>query len=450
MDSFGWPEIWLSTATKTMISVNYKMYFTYSPFLMKIFGLDLWHWGLILTLPEILIAIFSLAAVLVYRWPPNKVNSFLMLLVALTSIWQPLGIWFVHDMNTFYWILANRFVFGLGFAILNVTIGSVIGSFTCESIRGKATGLVEFSWTLADYVLPLIGVLLRTTPISTTYYIQAGVGLLVAAMIYVRFPKQRKYLAKSVYLVAKISEETSLLVTERSDDVKRLGIVETLKKRKVIGICIWAVLSTSYMLMFSFFGIWLEEEYGLDSDKVGLYYFFSFTIAETISFIYMSVLSDIVGLLRSSYSMAVVTVIAGLIFGAFSAYMSLNVSLFMVALFIFSWEIMFVSIMAYCTTIAVSKDPYIMSIIRWTAIGAGGVLWVAVGPALWKYVGRLIVIYPSLPISQYGGVFLVMTVSILLGMVIMRLGQQSFFPENEQKLISQGNRMLQNPKTAFG
>merc|ERR1719320_1113063 len=162
-------------------------------------------------------------------------------------------------MNTFYWILANRFVFGLGFAILNVTIGSVIGSFTCESIRGKATGLVEFSWTLADYVLPLIGVLLRTTPISTTYYIQAGVGLLVAAMIYIRFPKQRKYLAKSVYLVAKISEETSLLVTERSDDVKRLGIVETLKKRKVIGICIWAVLCTSNMLMFTFFGIWLEE-----------------------------------------------------------------------------------------------------------------------------------------------------------------------------------------------
>jgi len=99
---FGWFEIILSAAAKTMINLNYKFHFTYTPFLMEDFGLSLQQWGVILTAPEWMMVAVSALTVFLNRYPPNKVNSFFMCFTVLPNILQPLGIYFFPTMSVFY------------------------------------------------------------------------------------------------------------------------------------------------------------------------------------------------------------------------------------------------------------------------------------------------------------------------------------------------------------
>jgi len=134
----------------------------------------------------------------------------------------------------------------------------VIGDFTSEKVRGKAMGVLEFSWTLADYIMPLIGVLLKAAPISLVYYIQGGASFIIVIGLYIRYPKKAK---SDVGFIPVPLEEGTPLISRGSDGrvIQTRTIMNTLRDRKVVGMCIWAILVTAYMLMFSFVGLWLRD-----------------------------------------------------------------------------------------------------------------------------------------------------------------------------------------------
>jgi len=422
-DTFDWPEILLSTAAKTIVNLNYKFFFTYTPFFIQGYGLSLQQWGLILTMPELMMVVCSAATAVLAAYPPNNVNSFFMCLLVLPNVLLPLGIALFPTMSVYWWILTNRLVFGIAFAVINTTVSGVIGDFTPESIRGKAVGSVEFSWTLADYLMPLLGVLLRVAPIYVVFYVQAAIGFVIAVLLYIRYPKRAKNdprLSNS-----KMAEITPLIVNEAKGETRELSILSILMNRKAIAISVWALFSMSYMVMFAFVGVWLKEDFGLDSAQVGLAFFIGFTIGETISFLYNLLLSDYIGLLRSVYIMTVILTIAGLVFGIFSASLKLIPALVLVGLSITATEAMYISTFAYATTKNVCNNPTLMSTILWTAVNAGKAIWVAIGPVIWTSTGEYLNNHKGINVSQFGAIYFLTTLTILLSVIILEMGQQS-------------------------
>jgi len=422
-DNFGWPEIILSTAAKTIITLNYKFVFTYTPFLIQDYGLSLQQWGVILTMPELMMVICSAITVFLAPYPPHQVNSFFMCLLVLPNVLLPLGIELFPNISIYYWILANRLVFGISYSVINATIGGVIGGFTSESIRGKAVGFVEFSWTLCDYLMPLLGVLLRVAPTSAVWYAQAAFGFLIAIALYIRFPKKAKHYSTIDH--SQISELQPLIAKEAKGDRNEPSFLQLLIDRKVIGIVVWGVLSMSYMLMFAYIGVWLQGDFGLNSEQVGLAFFFCFTVAETLSFFYNVLLSDYVGLLRSVYIMTVICTILGLIFGIFSKSLTLIPAILLIGLSNAASEAMYITTFAYATTKKVCINPSLISTILWTSVNAGKAIWVAVGPAMWTAVGEFLDRNKDIHVSQFGATFFLTTVIICVSVIFLEIGQQS-------------------------
>jgi len=422
-DNFGWPEIILSLAAKTSINLNYKFVFTYTPFLIQDYGLSLQQWGVILTMPELMMVVCSAITVFLAPYPPHQVNCFFMCLLVLPNVLQPLGIALFPNISIYYWVLANRLVFGISFSVINATISGVIGGFTSESIRGKAVGSVEFSWTLCDYLMPLLGVLLRVAPTYVVWYAQAAIGFIVAVVLYIRFPKKAKNYSTIDH--SKISELQPLIVNEAKGDCHEPSYLQLLIDRKVIGIVVWGLLSMSYMLMFAYVGVWLQGDFGLNSAQVGLAFFFCFTVAETFSFFYNVLLSDYVGLLRSVYIMTVILTVLGVVFGVFSASLTLIPAILLIGLSIVASEAMYISTFAYATTKEVCRNPSLIATILWTSVNAGKALWVAVGPAMWTAVGEFLDSNKDIHVSQFGATYFLSTVIIFVSVIILEIGQQS-------------------------
>jgi len=201
------------------------------------------------------------------------------------------------------------------------------------------------------------------------------------------------------------------------------SILNILRKRKVIGIIIFSVLSMANMLLIAYVGVWLREDFGLNSAQVGLAYFFAFTLAETFGFIYMGCLSDYVGLLRSAYIMTGLLTVLGFTFVFLSSSINLIWSSILIGFSIVATEVMFISVFAYSTTKEVSSNPNLMSTILWTSVNGGKGIWVAVGPTLWVSMGKFVNSHEGIFFSQFGIIYLWETTFILLAVIILMIGQ---------------------------
>jgi len=427
-ERFGWSEIILSMLAKTLLNLNYKFHYVYEPFLLEDFGLNLQQWGVIQTTNELVMVIGAAVAFLLSKYPPYRVTPFFILLTVVPSILMPLASSVFSSISAFYWILANRIIFGIGMSISNVLIWGVVGNFTSERVRGRAMGATEFSWTLADYLMPLAGFLLEDSSVWVVYYSQAGAGIIVALLLYWRYPTwsvSNDSVETYPFPVDTCLEESKPLIGGVKKRKTKLSFVDTIKNRKVVGVCVWAVLATAFLLSIAFFGIWLRGDYGFNSAQVGLAFFFAFTIPETCTFLYMSFLSDYIGLLRSAYFATFCFASVGLLFGIFCHRLKLAYTILLFAITVFNVEVMFVSTLAYATTNGVSDDPALMSSILYTSFGIGKSIWVATGPTIWKSVGKIIERQPGILLNQYGAFCIVTLIFMSSAVISMEIGQQS-------------------------
>jgi len=240
-ERFGWPEIILSMLAKTLLNLNYKFHYVYEPFLLDDFGLNLQQWGVIQTTNELIMVVGAAVAFLLSKYPPNTSTPFCILLTVASSILMPFASSVFSKISTFYWILANRIIFGIGMSVSNVLIWGVVASFTSERVRGRAMGAIEFSWTLADYFMPFAGVLLEDSSIYVVYYSQAGAGFIVALLVYWRYPTRsvsNDSVATCHLLVDTGLEEDKPLLRGVKKPKSNSSFVDIVKNRKVIGLCV--------------------------------------------------------------------------------------------------------------------------------------------------------------------------------------------------------------------
>merc|ERR1719317_528074 len=107
-------------------------------------------------------------------------------------------------------------------------IGGIIGDFTPDNKRGRAFGIVEFSYSLSDFFIPLIGLSLQYWPVNVIYYVQGMIAFVVAAGLLWRFPRRAK--------------------RALSLDHQNTTMWSLLWKPSTIGAFMFALLSAGYMI----------------------------------------------------------------------------------------------------------------------------------------------------------------------------------------------------------
>jgi len=86
-----WREIAFLIVAKTAIDIIYKFQFTYTPFLISHFQLDLQQWGAILALQELMTLSRFCTTAIFRKFSSYRVTSFFMLMIAMVNVLQTFG-----------------------------------------------------------------------------------------------------------------------------------------------------------------------------------------------------------------------------------------------------------------------------------------------------------------------------------------------------------------------
>jgi len=400
-ENLDWCDIFLALSGKTCYYMAYKFQYTYIPFLITDFDISEDEWMFSQTLNEIAMLITSPMAMMFDKMAPNKVMGWGLAIPFLSMFLLPLGIQ-QFGIPSYPWIIANRIVFGLGTGLWMTAIAGIIGDFTPDNKRGRAFGIVEFSYSLSDFFIPLIGLSLQYWPVNVIYYVQGMIAFVVAAGLLWRFPRRAK--------------------RALSLDHQNTTMWSLLWKPSTIGAFMFALLSAGYMITFSYYGIWLESDHGFTSDKVGAAYFVTYTISGCLVLIWSVFFSDRVGLIRSAYlSVVLFTFPVGLIFTFLNKSIQTSYCLWLLCLFTVGTEGMFVTSMGYITTAEFCPNPLFMSALWRTAFALGKVFSISVSPSLWSFYGKML--GPTAVTNQFGLMVATSTLLIILGMVCFKIGK---------------------------
>lgn len=413
-ETLGCSGIFLALAGKACFYMGYKFQFTYTPFLTYEFDVSQNEWIFSQTLAEIAILLTTPLAIIFEKLAPNKVMGWGLAIPMLTMFLIPLGIE-QFGIPSYPWIIVNRIAFGLGYGIWLTAIGGIIGDFTAEDNRGRAFGIIEFSWTLTDFFMPLIGLSLRYWPASVVYYFQGVLALVVAAGILCWFPKRAKRATKGEDL------ETVPLI--QRNELQSTSKWSLLWSSTSIGMFMFSVLSSAYMITFSFYGIWLKNEHGYTSDEVGAGYFITFTVSGVIVLVWSVLFSDRVGLIKSAQFSALFLVLPiGMIFTFMNTSLSTTSCLWLLSAWCMGTEGMFVTFMGYITTKEFSSEPLLMFALNRTGFSVGKIIWVCSSPYLYSSYGKML--GPSVISNKFGLLVATSTLLITLGLTSFIIGRR--------------------------
>jgi len=490
-ENLDWCNIFLALAGKTCYYSACKFQFTYIPFLSANFHIsrDKWIFSLAVTTMAMLIA--SPVALLFDKVAPNKALGWGLAIPFLSMFLLPLGI---HEfrIHSYIWIIANGAALGFGKGLWGTILGGIIGDFTEEKIRGRAFGIVEFSYCLSDFCIALIGISLQYWPVNNVYYVQGVIAFIVAMCMLWRYPRSAKRAVSSrvsedvdsdisvpstiLSTVARLdqcvpfswhslpaagsqSQELSYKPVENSqgsstqkismkclhtqgsykdsektsvryihaqvsfEDYQKTSMRYLLCKPSSIGTILLAFLSHSLMITFAYYVIWLVDEQGFPPAEVGTSYLISKAIPGIIVLIYSIFFIDRVGLIKSAYLSVLIFVLPiGLIFTFLNKFISITCSIWLIGLYTFGTEGMFVSIMGYITTAEFSPNPLFITAIWQTASFLGIVFWTSIGPSLWSSYGKLL--NPGALTNQFGLLVATTTFSFGLGIVCLTIGRK--------------------------
>jgi len=455
LENLDWCNIFLALAGKTCYYMAYKFQYTYTPFLTASFNISEDKWISSQTITETAMLITSPMAILFDKMAPNKVMGWGLAIPFLSMFLLPLGIQ-QFGIPSYPWIIANRAVFGFGSGLWVTAIAGILGDFTPEKSRGRAFGIVEFSWTLSDFFIPLIGISLQYCPVNVVYYVQGVVALIIAMGLLWRFPRRAKR-AVSPRVSRGVESETLVSSTvlssvgrldqvvpwhpfsavesneqsyELLEDPQRSSVDSQkpsmrflLLKPSSIGTLLLGLLSSGFMISFSYYGIWLESDHEFTSDEVGAAYFISYTIPGVIVLIWSIFFSDRVGLIRSAYLSVLLFVLPiGLIFTFLNKSIPTTGSIWLICLFTIGTEGLFVTFTGYLTMAEFCSNPMVMSALWRTAFSLGKTCWISVSPILWDSFGKLLT--HSAVTNQFGLMVATTTLLFALGIICLTIGRR--------------------------
>jgi len=280
--------------------------------------------------------------------------------------------------------------------IVSAMLSSSVIDFTSEKTRGSFMSFTEGGWTFAQYCLTPAGILLTYTPLWIWFAIVNGPSLICAALTFIFYPGKG-----SLPKVPSLSENTPLVKSRNEVSCKEYFNIPA---------CFffgwWFTEGGVMSLIYSSFGLWFPEQYGLNASELGYASLFLAT-GQLVGCVVSTFCSDSYGpalvSLHSSIAASIFMIIFLLFHSVFNIFINLTLFLCMV---IFT-EFTFLSQLAIADKFTPRKgQTYITTSLAFSFCGASRGIFALIVPYLWEYSG-IVGIFMTISVGQFAVIFCV-------------------------------------------
>ncbi|HSR34554.1 MAG TPA: MFS transporter [Anaerolineae bacterium] len=263
-------------------------------------------------------------------------------------------------------------LFGLSKVLYDPTVHAYLGDTVPYHHRGRAIGIVEFSWSAAWLIgVPIAGVLIERLGWRAPWAVLSVLGLLCLALTRLRLPRGRPPRRQE----DGISPGVMLAPTWR----------RLLRRRRVLVLLLTSLLLTMALeIPFIVYGAWLETSFGLSLSALGVASIVV-GLAEAAAELGTTLLTDRLGKRRSVLT-GLLGLAAGLVLLPGLAKLGLVGALAGVALVMITFEFAIVSLLPLATELVPEERASLLSL-NVTAFSLGRIAGAFIGGGLWQWSG---------------------------------------------------------------
>jgi len=265
-------------------------------------------------------------------------------------------------------VLLALFLAGLGKSLFDPALQSYIGERVSYQRRGRAIGVVEFSWAGSSLVgIPLVGLLIARFGWPSPFLMLGGLALLgVLALAYLIPPEGRRgFTAKSAVSFRQAWQ--------------RLG-----RERAALGALGFSLLvAAANDNLFVIYGAWLESSFGLSVLALGVATM-AIGVAELLGEGLTAFFADRLGLKRALFTGLVLSALSYILLPLVGHTLSLALIGLFIAFLTFEFTVvtgisLFTEILPDARATMMSSNIAAMSIGRVVGALIGGMVWLAGG-----------------------------------------------------------------------
>lgn len=263
-------------------------------------------------------------------------------------------------------------LYGLSKVLYDPTVHAYLGDTVPYHHRGRAIGIVEFSWSAAWLIgVPIAGVLIERFGWRAPWAVLSVLGLLCLVLTHLRLPRGQ--------------------APRRQDDGIPPGVMlahtwrRLLRRRRVLVLLLTSLLLTMALeIPFIVYGAWLETSFGLSLSALGVASIVV-GLAEASAELGTTLLTDRLGKRRSVLT-GLLGLAAGLVLLSGLARLGLVGALVGVALVMITFEFAIVSLLPLATELVPEERASLLSL-NVTAFSLGRIAGAFIGGGLWQWSG---------------------------------------------------------------
>jgi len=368
----GWFGVALMFITKTLLFVNYKFTFPFEPFLASQLNLTWSRISMVVMLPDICGTLNIFLAHIWAKADESVLCCSCTLLVGVTTILVPFT-------TSFWQIMVLRTIFGFTYMIGLACVTTTTGKLSDESQRAKYIAIVEFSWTFADVIMPMLGWGLKLPHGDILVWgFLGGVTVLFTGVLWVHLPR-----SIGPDKLHHPSESTHLLTPGQPPEVAPWGCGGFTDSQWRL----WVVIFFGFVVTITIipsrvnYGWWLERDAGFDSVSVGVTMFYV-SVGETVGVVVCTYFADNIGLKKSCVLATLTSGGIALLWFFTVGSNTIKTDLLLLSLASLFSECTYITIASFATVIS-PRDSFVPLTYLFGFCSFGGFLGVTFGPKLW-------------------------------------------------------------------
>ena len=354
-------QIGAATLARLIVNTSKRFPYTFASPLSRALGLPLTTITYLIAINQATGALSPLFGPLGDRWGYR-----LMMLVGLGVL--AAGMLAGGLFPVYLVVLLALFLAGLGKSLFDPALQSYIGERVSYQRRGRAIGVVEFSWAGSSLVgIPLVGLLIARFGWPSPFLVLGGLALLgVLALAYFIPPEGgRGFTAKSAFSFRQAWQRLS-------------------RERAALGALGFSLLvAAANDNLFVIYGAWLESSFGLNVLALGVATM-AIGVAELLGEGLTAFFADRLGLKRALFTGLVLSALSYILLPLVGHTLSLALIGLFIAFLTFEFTVvtgisLFTEILPEARATMMSSNIAAMSIGRVVGALVGGTVWLAGG-----------------------------------------------------------------------
>lgn len=404
-EQFRLQHLLLCLGIRLALGIDMKLFQVFAPFIAEAWDISLVQFPNALAVGEVAGVLAGLCAPLL-----RHAEAWQLLFNGLVALSAATVALVLTDKPTLHLFCIERFMFGACRVLVSSAVTAIVGQRVPKNSRGRAIGIIEASYWMADLSLPILGFML--SGVAGTGAADAGMAddlALVArqrhAVHWILSACALAYLAQGIAGRCMFSRPVAAPGDDSNSGYRelqgqeatppKLGACATIKvlaQPAPLGCILWPLFMQSGMMGVTIvFGVWLHQSFDLNATGVG-YAGLSLALGEAIGFVLNLTLTDRIGSTKAvrSGNFVMLLALAALCAQGLLSAPSLWLSLFSFVCIYAAFEFAFVASFTWITEAcpqAAGVSQLVMSLICRGASGVGRCIGTSTGLAIFSGAG---------------------------------------------------------------